>query len=160
MPDLIAGAGAMLLFVAVTAAVALRSMRAGLATLFPNLLPVVVVFGFASLVGIELGVATMAVASVAIGLAVDDTLHLLFAAARARRAGRTRRGSLWRAQRSVGRAVVMSTAVLVGGLCCLALSVFVPTAEFGLYAAASSLIALVGDLLLLLPAVVLRLRAL
>ncbi|MFB3066906.1 MAG: RND family transporter [Planctomycetota bacterium] len=157
--DLMRGALSMLVLSAVLLALVLRSWRLGLAALLPNMLAPALVFGCASLVGVAFDVSAVAVASVAIGLAVDDTYHFLFHYARERRRGRGLAAALLRTERSVGRALVLSTVVLAAGLSCLALSAFTPTANFGLYTALSSVAALLGDLIVL-PAVVALLRRL
>jgi predicted RND superfamily exporter protein len=156
--DLFKGALLMTAVVLLAVSLALRSWRLGLASLLPNLLPPAVVFGCASALGVRLDVSAVAVGAVAIGLAVDDTLHLLFRVAEEGRRGRTTSGAILRAQRSVGRALVISTVVLVAGLACLLSSNFLPTARFGLFAAAASAVALLADLCCL-PALLRALRA-
>jgi len=157
--NLAAGAVLMGVVVMVASGLALRSWRAGVAALLPNLMPPAVVFGAAALLGVRLDVSAVAVGAVAIGLAVDDTLHVLFRVRYERRRGRDLDGALVEAQRHVGRALVFSTAVLTAGLLCLGLSAFLPTARFGLFTALCCLAALPGDLLLL-PALLRLLRAL
>ncbi|MGH7163879.1 MAG: hypothetical protein ACREID_10395, partial [Planctomycetota bacterium] len=157
--NLAASSALMTAIVVVTAALALRSWRAGWAALLPNLLPPAAVFGFESVRGAALDVSAIAVASVAIGMTIDNTLHALFRLRAERAAGRSLRGAILRTQRSVGRAMVMSTAVLVAGLAFLSGSAFLPTAHFGVYTAAACVVGLLGDLLLL-PAAVAAFRCL
>jgi predicted RND superfamily exporter protein len=141
-----------------TVAVFLRSWRLALAAVVPNLLPPAVLFGFVALIGQPLDVAAVAVGAVAVGLAVDDTLHVLFRLVEGRRRGLGRDEAIAVALGSVGRALVLSTIVLTTGLGCLALSAFKPTAHFGLFTAAACAIALPADLLVL-PAFVRAFRA-
>jgi predicted RND superfamily exporter protein len=94
-----------------------------------------------------------------VGLAIDNTFHVLEGVARELRTGAGMAEALDRTQRSVGRARVVSTAVLMAGLLCLRASAFLPTEQFGTLAAVSCLIALLGDLVLL-PAALLLLRRL
>ncbi len=154
------GYGALLMagVVMATIAVFLRSWRLALAALVPNLLPPAVVFGWAAVVGRPLDVAAVAVGAVAVGLAVDDTLHVLFRVARERRAGLSPEAAIETAHGTVGRALVLSTVVLTAGLLCLALSAFKPTAHFGLFTAAACATALPADLIVL-PAFIRALRA-
>jgi hypothetical protein len=154
------GYGALLMagVVMATIAVFLRSWRLALAALVPNLLPPAVVFGCAALVGRPLDIAAVAVGAVAVGLAVDDTLHVLFRFAEERRRGLTLEEAIAAAHGSVGRALVLSTIVLTAGLLCLALSAFKPTAHFGLFTAAACAVALPADLIVL-PAFVRAFRA-
>ncbi|MHC4731846.1 MAG: RND transporter family protein, partial [Planctomycetota bacterium] len=154
------GYGALLMAGVVMAAIAvfLRSWRLALAAVVPNLLPPAVVFGFAAVIGQPLDVAAVAVGAVAVGLAVDDTLHVLFRLAEERRRGLALGDAIAAAHGSVGRALVLSTIVLTAGLGCLALSAFKPTAHFGLFTAAACAVALPADLIVL-PAFVRAFRA-
>lgn len=145
--------------VLLTVALALRSLRLGLAAIVPNLLPPLAVFGAAALLRVPLDVSAVAVGAVSIGLAVDSTLHVAFRLSAERRRGMSLDEALPEAAGAVGRALVLSTAVLAAGLACLALSAFLPTAHFGLFAGAAALVALPSDLVVF-PAFVRLLRAL
>ena len=157
--DLFRGVLLMVGVVVLITAAALRSWRAGLASLLPNLLPPAAVFGAAGLLGVALDVSAIAVGAIAVGLAIDDTIHMLYSVADETRAGRPLPRALLRTQKSVGRAVVLSTLALVAGLACLQASAFLPTARFGAFASAACLIALAGDLIVL-PASLMLLRRL
>jgi predicted RND superfamily exporter protein len=157
--DFTRGALLMAGLVLLTLALALRSWRVGLAAVLPNLVPPAVVFGAAALLGATLDVSAVAVGAVSIGLAVDNTLHVAFRIARERRGGATLDDAIVTAERSVGRALVFSTVVLAAGLLCLAFSAFLPTARFGIFAGAATLVALPGDLAVF-PALIRLLKAL
>ncbi|MCA9113495.1 MAG: MMPL family transporter [Planctomycetaceae bacterium] len=75
--SLIRSFGLAFAIIAVVMMVLLRSARAGLLTMLPNLFPVGVVFGLISWGGLRIDIGTMITASVALGIAVDGTLHLL-----------------------------------------------------------------------------------
>ena len=156
--DLLRGVLLMLLLVVGTVTLATRSWRLGLAALLPNLLAPAALFGGCTLLGIPLDVSAVAVGAVAVGLAVDDTLHVVFRIVEERRRGRAPAAAALRAQRCVGRALLLSTLGLVAGLGCLQFSAFLPTARFGLFGACAATIALAGDLLLI-PASVRMFRA-
>jgi len=157
--DLFRGILLMVVVVVLVTIAAYRSWRFGLAALLPNALPPAAVFGGAALVGFPLDVSAVAVGAVAVGLAIDNTFHVLDGVAREARSGVPLPMALDRTQRSVGRALVVSTAVLMAGLVCLRASAFLPTAQFGTLASLSCLVALGGDLILL-PAALLLLRRL
>ena len=63
--------------ISLTVLVVLRSFKASLIALLPNLFPALVVLGSAGFLGYSLDVASLTTASVALGIAVDDTLHFL-----------------------------------------------------------------------------------
>ena len=157
--DLFRGVMLMTGIVVLTTMVAFRSWRTGLAAILPNALPPAVVFGASALLGRALDVSAIAVGAVAVGLAVDNTFHVIDRAWSANRAGRTLPDALDETQRTVGRALVVSTVVLTAGLLSLKASAFVPTERFGTLASLSCLVALVGDLILL-PAALLFVRRL
>lgn len=148
---------AMAALVTLTASLAAGSLRAGLATLLPNLLPPLLLFGAAGLFRIPLDVSAVAVGAVAVGLTIDASLYLVFRAREERGSGPLR--AIVRSQRSSGRAVLFSAAVLVAALSCLAFSTFLPTARFGFLTACACAIGLVGALVVL-PAGLRALRAL
>jgi len=150
--DLARGTLLMVAAVSLLVGVVMRSARFAAAALLVNAMPPLVVFGGASLLGVPLDVSAVAVGGVAVGLAVDDTIHMLHAV---RRSGRRPGRALLDAQRTVGRALVLSTLVLTAGLACLLASRFLPTARFGAMAAAASVVALLADLIVL-PAALLR----
>ena len=92
-----------------------RSVRLGLLSIPPNLIPLVGTMGYMALRGIPLNVATVIIFSISIGLAVDGTIHVL-----ARFREETGRGlasspALVRAARGTGRAIVISSVTLMAG---------------------------------------------
>lgn len=129
-------------------AVLLGSLRYALLSLGPNLFPIVAALGTLGLAGRPLDPATLMVAGVAFGIAVDDTIHVLTAYRRAR-SGRGVGEALGHALGRVGRPVVLTSAVAALGFAVLVFSDFTPLLRFGLLTVLTLAAALVGDLLLL-----------
>lgn len=126
----------------------LPSTRLALLALLPNLWPVAMVVGAMAWLGVPLDTATVMVASVVLGLAVDDTIHTLghfreLAPAVGRREAVA--GTLER----TAPAYVLTGAILAAGFGVCALSDFAPTARFGGLSALAIAFAVLGDLLLL-----------
>lgn len=126
----------------------LPSTRLTLLALLPNLWPVVGVVGLMGWTGIPLDVATVMVASVVLGLAVDDTIHTLghfreLAPERGRFEAVA--GTLERTAPSY----VLTGLILSAGFGVCALSDFAPTARFGALSAFAIALAVLGDLVLL-----------
>ena len=125
----------------------LRRVGLALRALAPNLWPVLAVFGLMGWTGVPLDVATVMVASVTLGLVVDDTIHTLAHY----REEHERLGS---AEAIAGRleqtapAYLLTGLILIGGFGVCALSDFAPTARFGILSAAAIAVALAADLLL------------
>lgn len=126
----------------------LASSRLTLLALAPNLWPVVGVLGWMGWWGIPLDVATVMVASVVLGLAVDDTIHTLgHFRELAPQHGRFEAvaGTLER----TAPAYVLTGVILAAGFGVCALSDFGPTARFGYLSAGAIGLAVLGDLFLL-----------
>ncbi|RMD81033.1 MAG: hypothetical protein D6815_12800 [Candidatus Dadabacteria bacterium] len=132
---------------------ALASVRLGLIALVPNLVPIAIVLGLMRPLGIALDVGTVMIASVALGLIVDDTIHLLYCLKREARAGGSAAEAMGRAVLDAGRPVVYTSVVLALGFSVLVAASFAPVTHFGVLAAVVVMVALACDLVLL-PAVV------
>lgn len=126
-----------------------RSVPLAAVSMLPNLAPLALIFAVMGFLGIWLDMATAMIASVAIGIAVDDTIHLLYGYRQRRLAGSSVAWALARTFRRTGRAITATTIVLVGQFLLLALSDFQPTAAFGLLTAFGLVAALIFDLLVL-----------
>lgn len=126
-----------------------RSLRLGMLSLVPNLFPVVVLFGLMGWLGIDLDVSTSMIACIAIGIAVDDTIHYLTTYGRARRAGRDDVSLVLETTRAVGRPIVLTSVTLSAGFLVPCLSSFQPVRHFGILSSATMAVALFADLLLL-----------
>jgi len=127
----------------------LRSPSAGLISMLPNLFPVVVIFGAMGWLRIKVDVGSMMTASVALGVAVDDTIHYLTWFRHGLDLGyRRKRAALVAYQRC---ATAMSQTTLIGGLglAVFAVSTFTPTQRFGYIMLTLLATALVGDLIFL-----------
>ncbi len=129
--------------------VAFRSVGLALATLVPNALPVLWLFGAMGLVGIRVNMGAAMIAAVSLGLSVDGSIHYVMSYQRQRRGGATVAGALQSVQRAVGRAAVFATLALVIGFSTLCVSDFVPTIYFGALVSLSMVGGLVGNLVVL-----------
>jgi diguanylate cyclase (GGDEF)-like protein len=125
------------------------SSKVGLIAIVPNLFPIVVVFGVMGWLGIELSMVTSLIASIAIGLAVDDTIHYLVRYNREFKKSLDDKLALRQTIKQVGKPIVFTTLTIGVGFSILALSSFKPTAIFGLLMVITMFSALVGDLILL-----------
>lgn len=125
------------------------SSRVGFIAVIPNLFPIVVNFGIMGWLGIELSMFTSLIASIAIGLAVDDTIHYLVRYNREFRKDLDDQRALRDTLRHIGRPVVFTSLTISIGFSVLIVSSFEPTAIFGILMAITMISALVGDLVLL-----------
>ncbi len=136
-------------------AVFFRSLRLGAVAMVPTLLPVVVTLGVMGWLGIALDVGSAMVASVVLGLAVDDAIHLLAVYRHARRVGHGTRSATRRALLRTGRAVVTTSVALAVGFATLSLSTWHSIASFGIISSIAVLVALLAALFVL-PALTAR----
>jgi predicted RND superfamily exporter protein len=138
--------------IALVLAFVLRSIRAAVLAMVPNLFPAVVVFGGVQWVGIPIQIGSVMTASAALGIAVDDTVHFLTWFRRGLEDGVERKTALADAFRRCSAAMVQTTVICASGLVVFAISSFVPILHFAWLMVLLLLAALVGDLILL-PAI-------
>jgi predicted RND superfamily exporter protein len=130
-------------------ALAFRSPLAGIVSLIPNVFPLAVIGSLLVATGRSLDPATVIVFNVCLGLAVDDTVHVLSALARHRRAGLSIATSVRRAVVETGNPVVIGGVVLAVGFAAVTASSVPSLASFGLLACAAVAAATVAELVLL-----------
>ena len=134
----------------------LRSWKLGAISLLPNMVPAVLGFGVWQLLSGEINLGLSVVASMSLGIMVDDTVHFLAKYQHARKEGRNAEDAVRYAFHSVGWALVVTTIVLVLGFSVLLLSDFRLNSDMGLLTGIILLLALIVDFLFL-PAVLLKL---
>ncbi|NQV24797.1 MAG: MMPL family transporter [Rhodopirellula sp.] len=130
-------------------AVAFRSLTIGLIALVPNMFPIVLVLGTMGWIGVPINIASAMIASVSMGLTVDNSVHYLSAYRRIRRAGVSVHEAIEKTQTQVGRSLVFANIALVAGLSVLTMSHFIPLVYFGILVSVAMLGGLAGNLFLL-----------
>ena len=136
---------------------ALRSIKIGLLSLVPNLVPVIIGFGLWGLLYVEVNMALASVVSMTLGIVVDDTVHFLSKYLRAKREkGYSTEESITYAFTHVGKALTISTLILSAGFGVLMMSPFSLNSDMATLTTWIIMIALVVDLLLL-PILLLKL---
>ncbi len=152
----IKGALIALVLISLVLIISLRSMKIGLISLIPNMLPGITGFGIWYLLNGEIGQSLSMVLGITMGIVVDDTVHFLSKYLRARRdQGLSAEDAVRYAFRSVGVALWVTTLVLVAGFSMLGVSDFKLNEDMGLMVAIIISIALFFDFLLLPPLLIL-----
>jgi predicted RND superfamily exporter protein len=144
--------GTLLAFTLISAIliVALRSLKLGLLSVIPNVIPAAMAFGAWGLLIGEVGFAVSVVAALTMGIVVDDTVHFLTKYLRARREkGLAAPDAVRYAFSSVGRALWITSIVLIAGFVILAQSTFKQNSDLGLLSAVTIAFALIADFFLL-----------
>ena len=126
-----------------------RSFSLAVLSMIPNIFPIVINFGIMGAAGISLDTGTALIAAVALGIAVDDTIHILTEYQRRRNRGESSSEAMTQALVVKGRAVLSSSVILCIGFGVMVLSRFMPTVHFGLLSAVIMITALIGDTVLL-----------
>lgn len=133
----------------------IKSLKTTLLVLIPNLLPLMVLAIFMSLLEIPLDVTTAMITPIMLGIAMDDTIHLVYKY----RKSKTVKGSpelrINTAMRYTGGALISTTIALVGGFLIIASSATPSVRDFGLLCAVTVAIALITDIFYL-PALLKR----
>lgn len=132
--------------------VVLRSAVAGLASMLPNVFPIVAIFGVLGWAGVKIDIGIMMCASVALGIALEGTVHFLMCFRRGVAAGLDRNQAVMLAYENCTTPMVQTTIIGGLGLAVFALSTFTPTQQFGFLMISIMAAAMVGDLLIL-PAI-------
>ncbi len=130
----------------------LYAIPAGVLLMLPNFFPTAVVFGSLTWSGFLVDIGTMMTASVALGVAVDDTVHYLAWFNRGIRQGLNRKDAARMAYKHCAVAMVQTTVIAGAGMFVFAASSFTPTARFGMLMVPLMFAALIGDLVML-PAI-------
>ena len=153
--NMIFGTIVAILAIALIMMIALRSLRLGLLSMIPNALPLLMTFGVWALLFGEVGFSVATVASISLGIIVDDTVHFLSKYVRAKNEkGLSVEGSIRYAFSGVGMAIIVNTIILISGFLVLTASAFKMNVDLGLMTIFSILFALLLDFLLL-PALLL-----
>lgn len=137
------------LMIGVTMAFILRSPLAGFCAMIPNVFPVVIVFGFMGQAGFLVDVGTVMTASVALGIAVDDTIHFLTWFRDGIDQGMSQKQATMFAYSRCATSMFQTTLIAGLGLAAFALSTFTPTQMFGIMMLAILSAALFGDIIFL-----------
>ena len=137
----------------------LWSVKFGLLSLLPNILPIMIILGFMGWIGISLNVGTVMISSVALGIAVDDTIHLISRFRKEYAQGtHTVHSAMRRATIMAGRAVIFTSLINMAGFSVVVFSSFQPSRDFGFLLALTIFIALICDLFFLSSSILMSKR--
>ena len=131
-----------------------KSFSLTLLSLIPNIFPVLLILGVMGWAGIKLDVMKIMIASVTIGISVDDTIHFIVWYKRNLESGKGIKESLIMTYSDVGKPIVVTTIILFIGFFSAIFSNMGPARLFGVLTAFAMLFALIGDLLIM-PAIIL-----
>lgn len=126
-----------------------RSIKIGLISMVPNLSPVIITLGIMGWIGIPLDYAKLMIGCVAIGVAVDDTIHLMTRIRHEFHQSGSYEIALVNAMTHVGRALFITTSVLATGFLVFLFSEMISLNSFGTLVATTIIIAMIADFFLM-----------
>ncbi len=144
LSDLFKSFLAALAIIAVLMMAYLRSVLGGLIAMIPNVVPTLLLFGWMGHSSTPLDIGSVMTASVALGIAVDDTVHLLARFRSLRATGKNRTDAAAGAIGQCGWAMLQTTVVCGLALMVYGLSSFIPTQRFALFMLALLTVAYAG----------------
>ncbi len=146
------GTSVALVLISLILIVALRSAKIGAISLIPNLAPAAMGFGLWGIFVGEVGLSLSIVMSMTLGIVIDDTVHFLSKYLRARREqGLHSQDAVRYAFKTVGRALMITSVILITGFGVLALSNFASNSSMGILTAVIIALAIIADFLFLPP---------
>lgn len=130
--------------------IALRSLSMGLLSLVPNSLPIAGAFGVWALLVGEVGFSVATIASISLGIVIDDTIHFMTKFMRSvREGGLSPRDAVKASFEQVGVPLLINTVILAAGFGVIYFSAFKILSEMGLLTSITIVLALVFDFLFL-----------
>ncbi|MCX2739284.1 efflux RND transporter permease subunit [Pontibacter anaerobius] len=135
--------------IAVIVGLIFRSFRMIIISLVPNIIPLLMIGGIMGFMGVKLTVSVSIIFTIAFGIAVDDTIHFLSKLKLELMAGKSLPYAVKRTFISAGKAIIITSCILVAGFLTLVLSTFDATYYVGLFVSLTLVFAVVADLLLL-----------
>jgi predicted RND superfamily exporter protein len=134
--------------IAIMMIILLGSVKIGLTSMIPNMLPIVMTLGFMSMVNMPLDMFTMLVGAIVIGLSVDDTVHFFHNFAKYHHKGYSTKESLEQTMIGTGRALIATTIVLSLGFYVYMFASLTNLINFGILAGGAISIALISNIIL------------
>ncbi|MEE2644365.1 MAG: efflux RND transporter permease subunit, partial [Myxococcota bacterium] len=125
----------------------LRSVKLGLIAMVPNLTPIIFVMGFMAITGIPIDMVNILIASLAIGIAVDDTIHMLHHFQIHFREHANVEEAIHNAFEHAGRAMVSTSVVLGSGFAAFSFATISNIQRFGLLITLTAVAAMLIDLI-------------
>ena len=149
LTDLLTSFLAALVIITLVMTVVQAGVLSGLTAMVANVFPIMIMFGVLGWAEIPLDIGSVMTASIALGIAVDDTLHYLTFFRRGLQAGMNRQNAVTYAYQHCGAAMTQTSLSCGLGLLVFAFSDFVPTCRFAWMMAILLGLALAGDLIVM-----------
>lgn len=130
----------------ISTAVVLKSVKIGLISVIPNLLPSTITLGLMGLAGMKLDAATIMIASIALGISVDNTIHIFYRFKKEVAASGDYSTAVCQTLQGVGKTALFTSMSAAFGFMVFSFSSFKPVQYFGVLTSVTMLNAIVSDL--------------
>ncbi|MEM9722362.1 MAG: MMPL family transporter [Bacteroidota bacterium] len=147
--SLLGGLGIAFIVIGIIMGLLFKSWRMLLISMVPNIIPLIITGGIMGLMGIKLTASTAIVFVISFGIAVDDTIHFLTRYKLERNLGKSQSEAIRETILGTGKAVIITSLVLMSGFVLLLASDFGGTFNTGLFTALTIIFAMLADLFLL-----------
>ena len=147
--SLVQGLSFAILAVAIIMGLLYRSGSMLIISIIPNIIPLLIIAGVMGFAGINLKITTAIVFTISFGIAIDDTIHFLSKFKLELNKGKSKLYALKRTYISTGKAIVLTSAILISGFLLLLMSSFMGTFYMGLMICITLLVAVLADLFIL-----------
>ena len=144
--DLIRSFGVAFVIITLMMVLMLRNLRLGLIAMVPNLMPIAAIMGLMGLIGVPIDMSNLLIASIAIGIAVDDTIHFLHHFQAHYLDHGSVEAAISHSFRHSGRAMVSTSVILAMGFCVYITAQMSNLGRFGMLVALTVVFALLCDL--------------
>ncbi len=139
--------GSSLLTIFAVMAILFMSFKAGIISMIPNIIPIILNFGIMGWFGVPLNTGTCMIAAIALGIAVDDTTHFMARYYKELKNTNDQQLAVVNSLKGEGEPVLLSSVALAVGFAILGMSEFNPTIHFGLLSALVMLIGFASEML-------------
>ncbi len=128
-----------------------RSLKIGIISLLPNTLPLFIAYGYMGMAGINLNTTTIIIFAISLGIAVDDSIHFFARFIEEKKRHDDLKKAILYTYYGAGRAILLTSLLLLIGMSVLTFSDFVPTQQFGILTGITVASAVLADLIILPP---------
>ncbi|MBL4708589.1 MAG: MMPL family transporter [Flavobacteriales bacterium] len=132
-----------------------RSVKVATLSMIPNVLPMIMIMGIMGFIGVDLKVGTALIFTIAFGISVDDTIHLLSHYRQKLKEGLSSQKALEESLQVTGKAILFTSSILSAGFLTLIFSSFKSTSLMGIFVSLTLFFALIFDVVLL-PSLLLK----
>lgn len=147
--SLVEGLAFAIIVVSILMALLYKSFRMLIISIIPNVIPLIIIAGIMGYFGINLKITTAIIFTISFGIAIDDTIHFLSNFKLELKKGKSKIYALKSTYLGTGKAIVLTSAILVGGFSMLLMSNFMGTYYMGLMICITLLVAVLSDLFIL-----------